>query len=267
MEQKDDSKSIRREHVFCNGDLCHAIIGLRTFLGAKQKENGDATTKFAQDVIVHVVLHEMAHALIREFDLPVFANEETQADAFATWYLTNHMKDRAVDVIEARVRSLMVEAKGIPREEWTVRGEHNSDGRRAYQIVALALASSPEKYTEIAKEIGMSENDIRRSQDYGSEIHRSWRRILKPLWMPKGELSTEIRVGIDKGSEFVAEFCGDGLAEEIRKELGRFDWHSQVTVFFAEGDGGAGWNRSRRTITVNSEYVQRFLKQGAIVSQ
>ena len=27
-------------------------------------------------------------------------------------------------------------------------------------------------------------------------------------------------------------------------------------------EGRAGWNRSRRTVTVNSEYLQRFIAQG-----
>jgi hypothetical protein len=72
---------------------------------------------------------------------------------------------------------------------------------------------------------------------------------------------------MDQGSEFVAKFCGDGLAEEVKEQLGRFDWHSQVSVFFAEGDGGAGWNRSRRTITVNSEYIERFIKQAGVIKR
>ena len=34
----------------------------------------------------------------------------------------------------------------------------------------------------------------------------------------------------------------------------------------AEGDGGAGWSRSRRTITVNSGYIERFVGQGESAS-
>lgn len=240
------------------------------FFHGMANAQGDADTKaqeFAKNVTLHVVLHEMAHALIREFDLPVLANEETQADAFATYYLTNHLPDRAVDVIEARVRSLMIEAKEVARDEWTVSGEHNSDARRAFQIVSIALASDPEKFTPIAEEIGMPGSAVRSAQDYGTEIHRSWRRILKPLWMAKDEVSTEMRVGLDDGSDWVKGFCSGQLADEVKTALGRFDWHSTVVVFFAEGDGGAGWNRGRRTITVNSEYIQRFIAQGKLATR
>ena len=44
--------------------------------------------------------------------------------------------------------------------------------------------------------------------------------------------------------------------------LKRIDWHSQVTVDFVGGDGGAAWSRSNRTITVNGEYLRRFITQG-----
>lgn len=223
------------------------------------RENLD---KFAMNVTLHVVLHEMGHALVREFDLPVLGNEETLADAFATHYVIHHLPDRAVDVIHARVRSLMIEAKEVPRNEWTVEGEHNSDARRAYQIVSLAIAAKPDQYTALAKEIGVSDNAIDNARDYGTEIHRSWRRILRPLMMPAGKSSAEARLAIDRGSKFGEAISGGQLAIDIRSAIESIDWHSQVSVFFAEGEGGAGWSRSKRTITVRDGYVERFVEQG-----
>lgn len=221
-------------------------------------------SQFAQDVTMHVVLHELGHALVREFDLPILGNEECLADAFATYYLTKHLPERAFDVIQARTRSLMIEANEVPREQWTVRGEHNNDARRAYQIVAIAVAADHQKYNPIAQEIGLSENDIRKCRDYGSEIHRSWRRILRPLWMPAGQSSTEARVKCEPNCQISAQLKKAGFADELEAIIRKFDWHSQVTIAFVEGDGGAGWSRSKRTITVNSQYIRRFIEQGKI---
>lgn len=219
--------------------------------------------RFAGDVALHVVLHEVGHALVREFDLPVLGNEETLADAFATHYLVTHLPDRAHEVLAARIASLMIEAEAVPRAEWSVSGEHNSDARRAFQIAALAVAADPERYTDLAEAIGMPSDDIAAARDFGTEIHRSWRRLLRPLWMPEGEASREARVELDPSDALVQRLCTvGGLADEVRAVLQRFDWHSQVTVRFAQGDGGAGWDRSERTITVHSEYLQRFVEQG-----
>lgn len=224
-------------------------------------------SKFAQDVTLHVVLHELGHAIVREFDLPVLGNEETLADAFATIYLTNHMSDRALEILQARTQSLMIEANEVPRDQWTVRGEHNNDARRAYQIVALALAADSEKYASLANIVGMSERDISNSRDYGAEIHRSWRRLLQPFWMPDGVESPETRFIYDTENPIVNQLRASGITKELETAVSRFDWHSQITIHFANGDGGAGWSRSKRTITVNSEYVQRFIKQGSVVKK
>jgi hypothetical protein len=215
-------------------------------------------------VILHVVLHELGHALVREFDLPVLGNEETMADAFATHFLTTHLPDRAADVLRARTASLTIEAREVPRDQWTVRGEHDNDARRAFQIAALAVAADAAKYDSVAKGVGMTEDDIRKAKDYGAEIHRSWRRILAPLWMPHGERSRETRIVCDAANGSFAQLGSSGLLAELESIVTRFDWHSQVTIRFAEGGGSTGWSRSQRTVTVFGDYVRRFVEQGKV---
>lgn len=238
-----------------------------TFSGVDSKTadaRDETVSKFAADVTVHVVLHELAHALVREFDLPILANEETLADAFATYYLTTYLPDRAFDVLNARIKSLMIEAKAVPKADWEFNGEHNHDARRAYQIAALALAADDQKYADLAALADMTENDIKRARDYGTEIHRSWRRILKPLLMPGDTESKEVRFEFDGSNPIIKQLKSQKAMQEMERAIRRFDWHSQVTLSFAEGEGGAGWNRSRRKITVYSEYIARFIRHGSL---
>jgi hypothetical protein len=108
----------------------------------------------------------------------------------------------------------------------------------------------------------MNESERRNAADYGSEIHRSWRRILQPLRMPAGQQSKEARIVVAEDSIFRQSLSGGDLLREIEDAVKSFDWHSQVTVSFAAGEGGAGWNRSRRTVTVADEYIDRFNRQG-----
>jgi hypothetical protein len=234
--------------------------------GASRNRKRVALTVFARDVALHVALHEIGHGLIREFDLPVLGNEETNADAFATHFLTTHLPDRALDVLSARVRSLMIEAREVPRAKWTVGGEHNSDARRAHQIAALAVAADPKRYAPVAAIAGMSAGEVRKARDYGTEIHRSWRRVLAPLWMPPKLSSNEARLTVDGNSAFADQLRNNALTKELRVVLRRFDWHSQVTLRFAQGDGGGGWSRSKRTITIHDGYLRRFVRQGRIAA-
>lgn len=217
---------------------------------------------FAADVTLHVVLHELGHAVIREFDLMVLGNEETMADAFATHMLTEHFPELAASAISARVTSLMIEASEVPRDQWTFRGEHDNDARRAYQIAALAIAADKEKYAGVVGIVGMSERDIAKARDYGSDVHRAWRRTLLPLMMPAGKLSKETRFRADDATRAFVEAGEPSLGSTIESALQLIDWHSQVTVDFVGGPGGAAWSRSNRTITVNGEYLRRFIAQG-----
>lgn len=219
-------------------------------------------SKFASDVALHVVLHELGHALIREFDLPVLSNEEAMADAFATHYLTSHMPARAKDVLLARVTSLMSEANDVPRADWSVSGEHDNDARRAFQIAALAMAADSNAYAEVARVAGLTERHIAKAVDYGSEIHRSWRRLLGPLWMADGMLSNRTKVEFDENDALLSQLRGAGVIAEIEDVVRRFDWHSLVRVNFAPGEGTAGWNRSARAVTVRRQYLERFIEQG-----
>jgi hypothetical protein len=85
--------------------------------------------------------------------------------------------------------------------------------------------------------------------------------------MPDGERSHYAQVTIDEGSIFAGAIKSNKLDQQFEKFLSSFDWHSQVTVHFAGGKGGAGWNRSKRTITVHDEYIHRFNTQGTLRSK
>jgi hypothetical protein len=264
IEQKRLASLVEHwRHINCK----HAAIpGYAVPDASRDATTGEALTPvpvsdFAADVTLHVVLHELGHAVIREFDLMVLGNEETMADAFATHLLAEHFPEQAVRAISARVRSLMIEAGEVPRDQWSVRGEHDNDARRAYQIAALAIAADREKYADVAKIAGMSERDIVKACDYGSDIHRAWRRTLSPL-MPAGKVSKKATFRADQSTRAFVDAGKPSLALTIQSALQRIDWPSQVTVDFVGGSGGAAWSRSKRTVTVNSAYLQRFIAQG-----
>jgi hypothetical protein len=80
--------------------------------------------------------------------------------------------------------------------------------------------------------------------------------------MPAGKISKEARFRADESTRAFVDAGEPSLASTIESALQRIDWHSQVTVDFVGGSGGAAWSRSNRTVTVNYEYLQRFIAQG-----
>ena len=97
--------------MFVNSLVCLFALQLSLPIQDGGQAKDEQVSTFAEDVLLHVVLHELGHALIREFDLPILGNEETMADAFATWYMTHHLPERAFNVLKARTDSLMIEAQ------------------------------------------------------------------------------------------------------------------------------------------------------------
>ncbi len=84
--------------------------------------------------------------------------------------------------------------------------------------------------------------------------------------MPHGVLSTEARVERDSENPTFDQELALELLDELEAVVGHFDWHSQVTIRFSTGDGGAAWSRSQRTITVHEGYLRRFVEQGKVAA-
>ena len=83
-------------------------------------------TRFGENVITNVIIHEFGHALIREFDLPVLGNEENIADSFTTLFIAQNMPDRAEEIIKDRARSWLFEAKEIKPADYNLKSEYLS---------------------------------------------------------------------------------------------------------------------------------------------
>ena len=122
---------LKQQHTILSIAFLIVLVAGHSHAQENSKAADEVVSQFAEDVLFHVVMHELGHGLVREFDLPILGNEETLADTFATHYIVSRLpSERALQILKARVNSLMFEAREVPRDEWTVKGEHNSDARR-----------------------------------------------------------------------------------------------------------------------------------------
>lgn len=214
---------------------------------------------FAKNVITHVLIHELAHALIREFDLPVLGNEENMADSFATLYIVQTMPDKAEEIIHDRARSWILEASVEGNHNFL--SEHAPKEMRAYQAICLLFGLDPKKYRKLPSWGIFSENDLRNCYDFAPEIARGWRRVLDQYTLPNDVPTREFRIIYGEGP-MKEDMMKSGFLEEIGDIISRFDWHSRITLHFDHCDSDSWWSRSRRTIFLCDGYVSRFIEQG-----
>jgi len=214
-------------------------------------------SKFTENVLLHVLTHEMGHALIREFDLPILGNEESMADDFATLYLQRNFPNRVEEILKARADSWLLEADKV-----SIFSEYSDDAKRAGRAICLLYGVAPARHEDLAKRYGMTAREAAKCRDFAPEVARSWRRVLSDLQMPKDAPVTEVRLIIGKGP-LEHELRQSETLATMQSLLEGIDWHSLITLHADHCDRGALWNRNGRTILLCDNYVQRFEKQSA----
>jgi len=238
------------------------LVGfLFTFSTAGCANDKDGLTEFSKNVTYHVLFHELAHALIREFKLPVLANEEAMADTFSTIWVTKMMRDQAPEIVMARVRSWIYEDAEVSSDDYDFKGEHLLDIRRAYQAACLFYGLDPAEYEGTVRWLNFSENDLADCSDTAPNQEDSWVGLLEPF-----------RLSPDQRSPNVELIYGEGPMKKIMEDSGilnvfaaqarLFDWPAKITIHFDHCDFGASWSRSERRLLICDDYVQRFIYQG-----
>ena len=141
----------------------------------------DARTVFAIGNIEYILLHELAHLVIREFDIPILGPEESAADYIATIVLINAHRFDAGTTTRAH-RYLLSTANGLATS-WEVfeRGEesakywdnHALTIQRFYNVVCLMYGSDIEEFRDLPAAVGMPMSRARRCQDEYERAIRS----------------------------------------------------------------------------------------------
>jgi hypothetical protein len=206
----------------------------------------------ALNITRHVLAHEIGHALIREFDIPVLANEEDMADTFATLFVLE------VFGPDQGGRIILDRAKAIPTEPTADTAKSSFDLQRRLRLLCLLAGAEPERWAEGAVAAGLPGATLEPCQEGTPERIRAWRRVLAPLRMPEGTLSNEVRALYGEGPMKDAMLTS-GVVEEIAQAARRFDWHSQITLHADHCDEGAKWERNGRRVLLCDGYVQDFI--------
>lgn len=111
----------------------------------------------------YILLHELAHMLINDLDVPIIGSEESAADYLATSVLIRADRfdparaDRARNFLFATANGLASAwdfnaSAGVDVQYWD---SHALTIQRFYQIVCLIYGSDPVRYAEVPAQVGM----------------------------------------------------------------------------------------------------------------
>lgn len=125
--------------------------------------------------------HELGHAVVGEFNLPVLGREEDAADSFATLALLHIGTDFARRVLVDAAQSLLLVSERDARAGVAPAfyGEHGLDRQRAYTIVCFMVGSDPAEFRDLARRANLPEERQQTCQVDFEQAKDSWKRLLE----------------------------------------------------------------------------------------
>lgn len=154
------------------------------FVAAKYEEEGLSADEATMDALRFTLFHELAHALIAMYELPVLGKEEDAADGLASVLLINFFEEGQEIALNAADFFLLA-TEGTELNESDFWGEHSLDEQRFFSTLCYVYGSDPKKYADIKQEAEFTEDRALGCEDDYARLVNSWLDVLKPYL--KGE--------------------------------------------------------------------------------
>jgi hypothetical protein len=228
--------------------------------------NREELVNFVAGNMVFVLLHELAHAMVSDLQIPMLGPEEDAADYLATIEL--------LDMASAFSHRVLVDAAEgwflshrrdrYEKEPLYFHSEHGLDKQRAYRILCIMVGSDPVQFIDLAEDAKLPEARQQTCRDDYAAAASGWNEVLKAHLRSVDQPKVEINViyGDGKGKydvfaqglrslrllDFVAERVADRLA-----------WPLPLTMETQScGIINAAWLASARKVTLCYELTDDF---------
>lgn len=160
--------------------MCYELMEhfYRTF-----KSVGTAETKaYAKmnDAVRFVFLHEIAHALIDQYKLPVAGNEEDAADRCSAYINLKELGEDGVRAVFAAADAFAIESKQSDNAKRNLADEHLLREQRFYNSLCMIYGSDPSKHSKIVDDGYLPKERAVRCQGEYQRAVDSWVNLLEP---------------------------------------------------------------------------------------
>jgi hypothetical protein len=135
----------------------------------------------AWGAIYFTLYHELGHALVHLWDLPITGREEDAVDQLAAFLLTDGTEEGAKAAIHgANAFLLEHDRAGGDVDAEALWNEHSLDSQRFYNIVCWVYGRDPEAYVHLVEDGTLPEDRAEVCADEYDRLDRSWAGLLSP---------------------------------------------------------------------------------------
>jgi hypothetical protein len=160
--------------------MCYELMEhfYRTF-----KSTGMADEKAYEkmnDAVRFVFLHEIGHALIDQYKLPVAGNEEDAADRCSAYINLKELGEEGLRAVYVAADAFAIESKQSDNSSRNLADEHLLREQRFYNSLCMIYGSDPGKHADIVADGYLPKERAVRCQGEYQRAVDSWVKLLEP---------------------------------------------------------------------------------------
>lgn len=132
------------------------------------------------DAVRFVFLHEIGHALIDTYKLPVTGNEEDAADRCSAYVNLEELGEDGVKAVFAAAEAFQISAKQSSADKRSMADEHLLSEQRFYNSLCMIYGSNSSKYPGIVTKGYLPKERAVRCESEYQRTADSWKNLLAP---------------------------------------------------------------------------------------
>lgn len=131
------------------------------------------------DAVRFVFLHELGHAMIDLYNLPITGNEEDAADRVSAYICLEEIEGGVASVLAA-ADAFGIESKTRKTDKRDMADEHLLSEQRFYNSLCMIYGSDAVKYENFVKQGYLPKERAARCPSEYERTMSSWKELLKP---------------------------------------------------------------------------------------
>ena len=158
--------------------ICYQLIDDYYDLFAKKLDDKTKLDEAVKAATVATLFHELGHALVDAWKLPITGREEDAVDQLSTLVLIEATENGEQMALEGALTfKLYADAEHGEKIYWD---EHSLDEQRFFDTICLVYGHDEKKYDYLVKNGTLpEERALACAEDY-ERVNRSWRQLLAP---------------------------------------------------------------------------------------
>lgn len=160
--------------------MCYELMEHFYLLYKEAGYTDDDANESMFDAVKFVFLHEIGHALIDTYKLPITANEEDAADRCSSFICIEELGDEGVKSILAAADAFRLESKSRTPTGRDLADEHLLQEQRFFNSLCMVYGSNPTKYSYIVEKDYLPEARAVRCPSEYERTAQSWSTLLAP---------------------------------------------------------------------------------------